>query len=450
MIVTVLALLCAGSAQAAYELGYGGEATPSVLAAGGGTDYSVGVTGKLATVDIVLVLDNSTSMNNDFGFTSRWSAVQAASNAFLSRLQSEGFFTRGGKLGVVLFSTTATTAVAPTSDVAAIQAGIAAGAPGGSSCVSCGLKQASDLLAAIPSPSSHRRIAYVIADGGNSVEPPSVAEALSAANAAGVERRVIGISINAQLEGLEAISSSGTVAYPESTQQLTEAYEAAPTRLPGATGLSWTFHLAPGFTPSAPTASLGSATVSGGDVTWTIPALGAESATLTFHAAHDAGSGCSATSLLSGTTFSDTEGDAAPAVGLGPISISGCAPSGGGGSLGGAPTSGPPSTTTPSTGTPVPSAPKPTPAAAVIVLPKPAAICSAHRGLRIAFKPPKGTKIKVATVKVGGGKKQAYPGSRTGSGIAIKEVPTGKFKVTVTAKLSDGRSLTLSQAYKPC
>jgi hypothetical protein len=35
------------------------------------------------------------------------------------------------------------------------------------------------------------------------------------------------------------------------------------------------------------------------------------------------GAGCAATSLLSGTTFSDSEGDAAPAVALGPISIGG-------------------------------------------------------------------------------------------------------------------------------
>jgi Ca2+-binding RTX toxin-like protein len=64
--------------------------------------------------------------------------------------------------------------------------------------------------------------------------------------------------------------------------------------------------------------------VTGQDVTWTLPSLGAQTSTLSFHAAHDPAAGCDATSLLTGTSFSDAEGDAAPAVGLAPVTLSGC------------------------------------------------------------------------------------------------------------------------------
>jgi Mg-chelatase subunit ChlD len=327
----LLGLVVVGPAQAAYESASGGEATPSAVAVDGGTDYSVSITGKPAVADLVLVLDNSGSMLDPFGDGgSRWDALSQASENFVGELETDGFFARGGKVGVVLFSTTATTATGPTTNVAAIKSAIATGSPGGESCISCGLQLASELLAAVPGSSTHRRIAYIVADGENTVEPPSVGEAVAGAAAAGVERRVIEMGSGASGQGLEALASSGTVAYPENAGQLATAYTAQSTSLPGASDISWSFHLTPGFTASDSTASIGSVAAAGADVTWTIPSLAEQTATLTFHASHDPGAGCAATSLLSGTTFSDAEGDAAPAVGLGPISIGGCAgPTGG-------------------------------------------------------------------------------------------------------------------------
>jgi hypothetical protein len=331
-----------GSAQAAYEGASGGAATPSALAPGGGSDYSVSITGKPAVVDLVLVLDNSGSMADPFGGgASKWNTLASASDTFVDELEAGGFFARGGKLGVVLFSTAATTATAPTANVTAIKSAIASGSPGGESCISCGLQRASELLAAVPGSSTHRRIAYIVADGANTVTPPTVAESLTVANAAGVERRVSGMGSAASGQGLESLASSGTVAYPENAGQLATAYTAQSTVLPGATGISWSFHLTPGFTASAPAASIGTVATGAGDVTWTIPSLGAQTATLTFHASHDPGAGCAATSLLGGTSLSDAEGDAPPAVALGPISIAGCA--------------GPAGASTPAAATPAPT-----------------------------------------------------------------------------------------------
>jgi Mg-chelatase subunit ChlD len=322
----LLGLAVVGPAQAAYESASGGAATPSVVAVDGGTDYSVSITGKPAVVDLVLVLDNSGSMADTFGGGggSKWDALSQASENFVGELETDGFFARGGKVGVVLFSTTATTATAPTANVATIKGAVASGSPDEASCISCGLQRASELLAAVPGSSTHRRIAYIVADGANTVTPPTVGEAVDGAAAAGVERRVIGMGHEASSNGLEALASSGTVAYPETVGQLATAYTAQTTDLPGATDVAWSFHLTSGFTASAPAASIGTVAAVGGEVTWMIPSLAEQTATLTFHASHDPGAGCAANSLLSGTTFSDAEGDAAPVVGLGPISIGGC------------------------------------------------------------------------------------------------------------------------------
>ena len=319
-----VALLAGGPAYGSYDAVQGGVASPSTVTAGGQTTYSVSLTGRPAIVDVVLVLDNSGSMATDFGGQSRWSTLASQSNAFVDSLNSSGLFTRGGRVGVVLFSDAATTAASPTTDVSAIKAGIASGAPDSNSCIGCGIERATDLLKAIPGGASHRQIVYLVADGANTVTPPTLADAVAGSNAAHIERRVIGISASAMNNGLESIDSNGSVPYATTASEISQDYAADPTAYPGATNVSWTFHVTPGFSPSSPTVSDGSASVTGQDVTWTLPGLGAHTATLSFNATHDPAAGCSATSLLSGTAFSDAEGDAAPAAGLGALSLTGC------------------------------------------------------------------------------------------------------------------------------
>ena len=321
-----LLALTAAPAYASYDQTQGGTVTPSAISAGGQTDYSVSLTGRPAIVDVVLVLDNSGSMANNLGASgnSKWTNLASQSNTFVDSLNSSGFFSRGGRVGVVLFSDAATTAAAPTTDVSAIHNAIANGAPDAGSCIGCGIQRATDLLTAIPGAASHRQIAYVMADGANTVTPPTLADAAAASDAAHIERRVVGVGAGAASNGLEAADSNGVVPYPDSPSELGQAYAADPTSLPGATNVSWTFHVTPGFAASSPAASAGSVSVAGQDVTWTLSKLGAETATLTFHATHDAASGCGATALLTGTSFSDAEGDPAPPAGLGALTVSGC------------------------------------------------------------------------------------------------------------------------------
>jgi hypothetical protein len=329
VLIGLAALLCSSApAYGLYDQAQGGVASPSAVTSGGQTDYSVSLTGRPAIVDVVLVLDNSGSMADSFGSSgSKWSNLASASDGFVDALNSSGLFTRGGRVGVVLFSASAT-ATAPTTDVPAIKQAIADGMPQTSSCISCGIQRATDLLTAIPGAASHRQIVYVVADSGtDSGTTPTLADTVAASNAAHIERRVVGLGSAAMGSGLESIDSNGVVPYANDEPDIGQDYATDPTAYPGATNLSWTFHVAPGFMASSPTASQGSASVSGQDVMWTMPSLGAETATLTFHATHDPTSGCGATSLLSGTAFSDAEGDPAPAAGLGALTLSGCSTS---------------------------------------------------------------------------------------------------------------------------
>jgi von Willebrand factor type A domain len=329
LLLSVVLLLCAAApAHAGYDQALGGTASPSALTAGGQTGYSVSLKGRPAVVDVVFVLDNSGSMSDNLpsGGT-KWTNLSDRTKSFVDALAASGLFSRGGRIGVVLFSTTATTAATPTTDVAAIKSGIASGAPDAGSCISCGIQSATDLLTSIPGASSHRQIVYLAADGTDDGTPPVLADTVAAANAAHIERRVMGIALTTPpppSPGLESIDSDGVVAYPATGVAIGQAYAAEPTAYPGATNLSWTFHVAPGFNASSATASQGSASVTGQDVTWTLPSLGDETATLNFQATHDITSGCGATSLLTGTGFSDAEGDAAPGAGLGALTVTGC------------------------------------------------------------------------------------------------------------------------------
>jgi hypothetical protein len=327
LVCAILALVVAAPAYGAYGHASGGVASPSTLTAGGDTDYSVSLTGRTAVVDVVLVLDNSGSMATDFGGgVSRWSNVATRAKAYVDSLNSSGLFTRGGKVGVVLFSDAATTAAAPTTNVATIKSAIDGGAPSSQSCISCGIQQATDLLTAIPGSASHRRIVYVLADGESNVTPPTVADAVAASDAAHIERRVIGIGSAAMGKGLESADSSGVVPYATTGIEIGQDLAAEPTAYGGATNFIWTFHVRPDFTPSSPTVSAGTVSVSGHDVTWSLPSLGAQTVTLSFHAKHHASAGCGAKSLLWGLGFADSEGDPTPPAGLGALTVGGCGP----------------------------------------------------------------------------------------------------------------------------
>ena len=98
-----------------------------------------------------------------------------------------------------------------------------------------------------------------------------------------------------------------------------------------------------------------------------------------------------------------------------------------------------------------PIAKKPAPAAlkATTIIGLPAAKqCVSRRRLALHLHPPKGTKIKALTVKVA--KRTTHPKLHGTAPIVLAGLPKGKYTVTITVKLADGRTVTLARAYKTC
>jgi hypothetical protein len=96
-----------------------------------------------------------------------------------------------------------------------------------------------------------------------------------------------------------------------------------------------------------------------------------------------------------------------------------------------------------------PRRPAPAPAAlkATTVISLPAARqCVSRRRLTPHPHPPKGTKLKALTVKAA--RRTTRPKPHGAAPIVLAGLPKGKYTVTVTVKLADGRTVTLSRAYK--
>ena len=119
-----------------------------------------------------------------------------------------------------------------------------------------------------------------------------------------------------------------------------------------------------------------------------------------------------------------------------------------------------PSTPTPtptptpiSTPAPTPPAPAPTPAAvsftSVATLPS-AKACVSRRNFRIRLRQPKGGKLASATVKVNGRTVATRKGARVTAPVDLRGLPKGRFTVTITLKLADGRTVKGSRAYRTC
>lgn len=310
-----LLLAVAAPASAVYDHA-GGAAAPGSVQPAGSTTYTVSVAGVNAPADIVIAVDESASMGTtDFGGSTRFGAVSAAVSAFVDQLSGAGFFGGGGRVGLEVYGDQSSTPqLALTNNTSALKGWLASYAPSTSgTCIACALQGATAMLAG----STRPRITYLIGDGDDT--SASLAGAITAATSAHIERRSIAL-VSGGVPDLTTADSNGAVPVASSTQGVASDLEADPSSLAGATGISWTFHLAPGFT--AQSASPGGAVVNGGrDVVWTIPSLGGSSASLSFTSVHDPAAGCGATAVLSGTSFSDDQGDAAPSVGLGPVSV---------------------------------------------------------------------------------------------------------------------------------
>ncbi|HMJ35530.1 MAG TPA: hypothetical protein VK501_16600 [Baekduia sp.] len=96
------------------------------------------------------------------------------------------------------------------------------------------------------------------------------------------------------------------------------------------------------------------------------------------------------------------------------------------------------------------ASPAPLKATSIIKLPTGSTkTCSSRRTLTLRLAAPAGTKITKVVVKVAG-KAKTYKGKDVKPKVDLRGLPKGKYSVKVSITLADGRTATLTKAYKTC
>lgn len=91
--------------------------------------------------------------------------------------------------------------------------------------------------------------------------------------------------------------------------------------------------------------------------------------------------------------------------------------------------------------------PAPLKATTIIGLPA-AKQCVSRRRLTLHLHPPAGTKITSLTIKVG--RRTTHPKVRGTAPVVLKGLPKGRYAVSVSVRLRDGRTVKLTRSYRTC
>jgi hypothetical protein len=76
--------------------------------------------------------------------------------------------------------------------------------------------------------------------------------------------------------------------------------------------------------------------------------------------------------------------------------------------------------------------------------------CLSRRAFRIRLRNPKGTKITTATVKVNGKTVATRKGKRVTAPVNLKGLPKGRYTVSITTHLANGKTVKGSRHYRTC
>ena len=257
--------------------------------------------------DLVLVLDESGSISStEFG------QLKSFASSVVTAVAADGLFTNGGKIGVVGFASGSETVIGLSASQAAVQAEIT-GNPqsGGTTCISCGLNQASSVMG--PDDPSRNQLVIVITDGQPNPGDPTAAAATSLQ--AKAEVFAVGVGDGISQATLETIASGAAATNTfavggfGSLAALLQTLVAAVV-IPGATHPSVTVTLDAGWdlVPGSVTATLG-ATVSGesvGGFTVSRADLGDENLVITYGIKPE-GAPCGPLNVNSSVTYTDDE-----------------------------------------------------------------------------------------------------------------------------------------------
>jgi uncharacterized protein YegL len=288
------------------------SASPTSVSRYGTSTVTLTLDGESSTqstpTDLVLVLDESGSIDS-----TEFSQLRSFADDVVEAVGNDGLFAHGGRVGVVGFATGAEVVSPLSGDETAVRNSIATNPQsGGSTCMSCGLNEASTVMGA-DNP-ARNQLVIVITDGNaNSGDPTATAAANLQAKA---EVFAVGVGDGISQTTLETIASgpgsdntfavSGFGSLAALLSTLVSAVV-----VPGATHPSITVTLAPGWdlVPGSVNATLG-ATVSGASVdgfTVSRADLGDENLVITYDVKHE-GAPCGSLPVNSTVDYTDDEG----------------------------------------------------------------------------------------------------------------------------------------------
>lgn len=193
---------------------------------------------KQQRVDVVLVIDASTSMNEvtQAGRT-KMAAAQAAASIYLDELQ----LAAGDQAAIVTFNKSASLAQPLTSDRAALDAALGGIVLAQQTCLVCGVDAAAAELQSAGRRADHTPVMILLTDGRSNPRPVSDAEAsAAAAKAAGVMVFTIGIGDDLDADALAKIASRPEFFYRAlDAEVLSEIYRAIAVSIPCPSDSFW-------------------------------------------------------------------------------------------------------------------------------------------------------------------------------------------------------------------
>ena len=283
------------------------------LELGESTQVTVTVAGEVENearpMDVAIVLDESASMDATEFDQQRQFAIDVATD-----LGGAGLFANGGSMAVVGYSHAARVVLEPARSLNEVTDALSAMVQdAGVTCITCGVNTAREQVTGPNATTDARKVMIVLTDGVDSGTDSAFSQAVSQAQAAGIERFAVSIGGQTNPTELAQLASD-----PDSTHLFNASdFAALSTVVTGlasevltaaATNAQLAITPTTAFNASAPIASNGTATVTGGTLNWSIPLLEDEPATLTYTLTHNGSLHCATLPVHASISYSDNQG----------------------------------------------------------------------------------------------------------------------------------------------
>lgn len=299
--------------------------TDGTLACNGATSVQVSISGTNLTtttpLDLMLVVDESGSItSNDF------SLLKQSLASLVNGL--DDLFENGGRIGVVMFESSARLAVQLSGNKQSVLNGIAGiQQRRGNTCIGCGIQTGATYLAS-GSSAGRNKAMVVLTDGKNNVSVHNFMPSIQGATAAGITLYAVGVGASYELVELQAIATGDgdtNVFTASGFANLTTTFQSVVAAIvtPEATEAELVLDVNPAFDIQAVSADAGTVTFTGSEIRWTIPKIQDQTVVLQYDVAHDPTTAGGEKPMHTSVSYSDAENNQLELNDLG-VSIYGC------------------------------------------------------------------------------------------------------------------------------